>query len=133
MKGKLLFMYIGIMLFISIPANVQAQSKNVAKMLSKHKVAIGCVLPAKKDSVMIEVVCDTCSGLRYHLINGVDSQVCSICSGTGKTQRLGKSPNNKNLRAIKLACAKCNGTGYNNNITCSSCMGKGSIERIIRY
>lgn len=131
MNSKILFIFIGIILFGSIHAN--AQSKNVAKTLSKQKVARGCVLPAKKDSVMMKVECDTCSGLRYYVINGVDSQVCSICSGTGKTQRLGKRPINKNLRVIKLTCAKCNGTRFNNDIICSSCMGKGSMERILRY
>ncbi len=71
--------------------------------------------------------CDTCKGSGHN--HGEDSEptACGFCDGTGITTKVTQTPLGK--FQSEQQCTVCGGTGHAPGSVCSSCDGKGMIEK----
>ncbi len=85
------------------------------------------ILTLKQKTLLlpIEKKCQNCDGTGY---DRVKSQVCGNCFGTGLIETSSPRTSDK----VYVPCPFCGGKGRVHRITCSTCLGRGTIRDELR-
>jgi molecular chaperone DnaJ len=79
----------------------------------------------RRVSVEVATVCDTCSG--HGSADGSAPVRCSTCGGSGRVQRMVRTPLGR--MATATGCSSCGGTGRSVADACAACRGEGRRVR----
>lgn len=75
--------------------------------------------------VEVATTCETCAG--HGSADGAPPSRCSACGGSGRVQRMVRTP--LGSMATATACSDCSGTGRSVTNACPDCRGEGRVVR----